>query len=487
MRGLTPRNFASQRTIREGSVGLLLLLGLGVLGGFFLWMNRINTNRGSYKFFAYFDNAAGIQKGAPVRYRGFQVGRISRVIPKPDVVDVEIEITQPDLIIPIDSTIETNQTGLISENIIEITPRSQGNIPVSEVKPQPTDKDCQKKFGNLIVCNASRLKGNTGISFDQLIRSATKLADTLGDEKLLKNLTQALDNANIAAVNVAQLSKNLNNLTSDLKGNLQSFSSTARSVENAANTVSASAIETIDKFGNTADKFGDTATKLNTTISEFGQTAKDFSTSSKQVNKLINNLDAVVTENRSTLATTLTSMSKTSGQLSALVNDFSPAVKRITQGELIKNFETLSANAAEASANIRDISKSLNDPKNIVVLQQTLDSARVTFENTQKITSDLDELTGDPKFRDNLRRLVNGLSSLVSSTEQIQQQVQFAQTLDSAKTSIITAQEKTKGLTNNNPQTNAYQQQRQAAIQRLEELLKQNQGNREQGMGNGEN
>jgi len=48
------------------------------------------------------------------------------------------------------------------------------------------------------------------------------------------------------------------------------------------------------------------------------------------------------------------------------------------------------------SANLRDISNALNSPTNLLVLQQTLDSARVTFQNAQKITSDLDELTGDP-------------------------------------------------------------------------------------------
>jgi len=43
---------------------------------------------------------------------------------------------------------------------------------------------------------------------------------------------------------------------------------------------------------------------------------------------------------------------------------------------------------------LRDVSNALNNPTNLLVLQQTLDSARVTFQNTQKITSDLDELTG---------------------------------------------------------------------------------------------
>ena len=80
--------------------------------------------------------------------------------------------------------------------------------------------------------------------------------------------------------------------------------------------------------------------------------------------------------------------------------------------------------------NLRDISKNINDPKNLIVLQKTLDSARATFENAQKITSDLDEITGDPAFRLNLLNLVNGLSNLVSSTEQLDKQVQTAQILE---------------------------------------------------------
>jgi phospholipid/cholesterol/gamma-HCH transport system substrate-binding protein len=54
----------------------------------------------------------------------------------------------------------------------------------------------------------------------------------------------------------------------------------------------------------------------------------------------------------------------------------------------------------------------------------------VTFENTQKITSDIDELIGDPQFRENLRRLIDGLSNLLSSGEQLEYNLRIAQTLD---------------------------------------------------------
>ncbi|WLT37485.1 hypothetical protein NON20_16825 [Synechocystis sp. B12] len=87
-------------------------------------------------------------------------------------------------------------------------------------------------------------------------------------------------------------------------------------------------------------------------------------------------------------------------------------------------------NAAVTSNNIRQISNDLNDPTLMLTLQQTLDAARLTFENAQKITSDVEQLTGDPAFRNNLRKLVDGLGQLVSSTENLQDRVYTAHTLE---------------------------------------------------------
>jgi phospholipid/cholesterol/gamma-HCH transport system substrate-binding protein len=41
----------------------------------------------------------------------------------------------------------------------------------------------------------------------------------------------------------------------------------------------------------------------------------------------------------------------------------------------------------------------------------------------------VDDLTGDPAFRNNIRRLFNGLGGLLGSTEQLRQQVKVAETL----------------------------------------------------------
>jgi phospholipid/cholesterol/gamma-HCH transport system substrate-binding protein len=412
MRDIITSSFASKRTLREGSVGLLILMGLGAFIMIVLWLNRLTPGKNSYKFIVEFANAGGMQRGAPVRYRGVKVGNISRVQAGSNAVEVEIEIAPPDLIISRDVVIEANQSGLISESIIDITPKK--SLPTGVAIAKPLDSNCDQ---SLIICHGSRLPGDIGISIDELIRSSTNLATTYNDPQFYQRLNQLLESSTAAATNVAALTQDVRKLTQNLEQQLNTFSATANSVQQATNQLTASATKTVDQLGATASEFSSTA---------------------NQANRLLNNLDELVTSNRTSLVTALNNITETSDQLLVTVNTITPTVNQLAQGELLKNLENLSANAAQASANLRDASQSLNDPQNLLLIQQTLDSARVTFENTQKITSDLDELTGDPAFRQNLLRLVNGLSGLVSSTEQVQQQVQVATTLDSLRIAAST-------------------------------------------------
>ncbi|MFM7364644.1 MAG: MlaD family protein [Cuspidothrix sp.] len=402
-------SFTSARMRKEGSVGLLLLLGLGAFGGIILWLNKITPGQTSYKAIVEFTNARGMQKGSAVRFRGVKVGSITNLQAGTNTVDVEIQIDSPNLIISRNAVIEANQSRLISENIIDITPKE--DLP-KDITAKPLDKDCNS---NLIICHGSRLKGEVGVSVDQLIRKTSNFADQYSNEKFYKNINRTLENSANAAASIADLTKDLQSLSKSFRGQLNIFSDTAITVQRSTRQLTATASKTSEQLGTTA---------------------QDFSVTAKQASKLLSNLDSLVTTNRSSLMETLNSMTATSNELRQTVTSLSPAINRLTQGKLLTNLETLSANAAEASANLKDASKSLNDPKNIVLLQQTLDAARATFENTQKITADLDELTGDPRFRQNLLQLVNGLSKLVSSTKDIEEQTKVAVTLDSLKASV---------------------------------------------------
>ena len=398
------------RMVREGSVGLLILLGLGLVVVLFLWLRGFSFGKRSYKAIVEFANAAGMQKGAVVRYRGVNVGKITSIKPGTNGVDVEIDISPASLIIPHDVMVLANQSGLVGEITIEITP--QNPLPLGEVSAKPTDENCNRQ---LIVCDGSRLHGEIGVSLDQLILNSTRLAGLYSNPQLFANISDATKNASLALASVTRLSHDVSRLTNSAQQQLGSLSATANSVQRTASQLSTVTTKTATKFGATADQLRLTAA---------------------QGSHLLTDLDVLLNTNRSNFVATLNNFRETSERLRETTKVALPTLNRLSNGKLLQNLETLSANAAQVSTNLRNFSTALNSPINRVVLQKTLDSARVTFENAQKITSDVDQLTGDPKVRENLKRLINGLSGLVSSTQDLQQQVQVAETLESTKAAL---------------------------------------------------
>jgi phospholipid/cholesterol/gamma-HCH transport system substrate-binding protein len=373
------------RTIREGSVGLLVLLGLGLFGGIVLWLRGFNPTNQSYRITLEFSDArgladvSGIQPGAVVRYRGIPVGRVLEARTTPNAVEVDAEITPATLVMPQNVAIEASQSGLIGETSIDIIPRSE--VPTALLTANPLAADCDKQK---IVCNGSRLEGQIGVSFKKLIDTTVQFADLFSNPEFFGEIRALTRNSSKAAAGVTTLTGEVTTLTKSVKQELGNISSAA--------ATSATSV------GRAADQIGLTAAQVNT----------------------------LVDSNRSSLVSTLDNINQTSAQLQSLVGSLAPAIEG---GDLVENLQTLSANAAEASGNLRNLTSAVGSAENVVLLQQTLDSARSTFQNAQKITADLDELTGDPAFRENLRNLVNNLSGLVSSTQQLQQQTQLAQDL----------------------------------------------------------
>lgn len=416
------------RTIREGSVGLLILAGLAVFIGLVLWLRNLSFGNNSYKFIISFTDAVGMKEGATVRFRGVGVGRVTNVKSLTNRVDTTVEITESNLLIPKNGTIEANQSGFVGETSIDITPPPQ---PVGAQNSPSLNSRNSKCNSTLFICPQDRVQGRIGVSFIELLRSSTNLASTYSDPAFFNNVNSLTKNASIAAIEASKLTAELSQLSRSARQELGTFSTAAKSVTKTSNQTLAQVGNVAERFGNTADQYSLTATQLS---------------------KLASSANDLLISNRGNLVGTLDSVRQTSDQLRQLLGSFTPVVAQLNStagqlntaagqikvGELVKNLETLSSNAAQASANLRDITTSLNNPSNIVLLQQTLDSARATFENTQKITSDLDELTGDPAFRENVKKLVNGLGKLVSSTQQLQQEVRVAEQLEPVSTAINT-------------------------------------------------
>jgi phospholipid/cholesterol/gamma-HCH transport system substrate-binding protein len=375
------------RAIREGSVGLLILIGVFLFGGLVLWLRGLNPGNRNYEILVTFEDTGGMQVGTVVRYRGVPVGRVIAIDPSSNEVEVVIEITQANLRIPEENVrIAANQSGFIGETTIDITPN---DILTDEQQAlSPTEPGCEL---GAIVCDGDRLVGVTGVSYESLLRSAETLATTLADPELIGDLQQTLNNAVVFTEEATTLTNELTALTNAAQDEITPLSTAVQRATNSA----AEAAESIQL----------TATDVQTLLR-----ANEFN-----------------------VVTTLENINRGSERLTIVVDTLA---SELEEGPVLADLRVLSNNAAAAAMNIRQASvdvqqltSSLSTQENALLIQQTLESARDVFQGAQKVLSDVDELTGDPTVRRNLRELINGLSNLVSSTEMLEQQAQLATAL----------------------------------------------------------
>lgn len=368
------------RSMRQSAVGFVFLGSVALFIGLLLWLQNLTPGRRSFRAFIEFADAGGMSPGTAVSYRGVKVGRVVDIEPGPQGVNIQVQIARADRRIPSNSVIEANQSGLVGETSINITPLE--SLPSGQNIPGPLDPNCNP---DVIICNGSQLQGEAQLDVNELIRSTLRIANLLSDPQFTANINSVAQNASDALAAVSSLSGDVSDLTNEVEQLV------------AGGTVQG-------------------------TLTSVSQAADE--------------VRLLASTNRSTLSNTLVSFQQSSDRLRTTLDELAPVINQGNLAEIIQNLETLSANAAEASANLRDFSGGINDPANALMLQQLLDSARSTFQNIQKITSDLDELTGDPSFRNNVRDLIDGLDRLISTSEQLEQQSQVARALDSLSTVI---------------------------------------------------
>ncbi|AIE74766.1 MULTISPECIES: MlaD family protein [unclassified Synechocystis] len=397
------------RTIKEGSVGLFALLGLFIIGGIALWLRGGGFGNPGYQVLVRFTDASGLQVGGPVRYRGVPVGRVAKLIPGSNGILAQLEISSTQLRIPADVQVEISRYGLLGEAAIEMIPDRQ--LSEAALAIDPLSADCTES--GKILCNGDELVGQSG---SQLTNSVARLAQAYSDPQFVADINATVKSANLAAARIATMSEEITALSKTANQQVRGFGRTSEAIANAA----------------------DNASLLTSRVNQVVLTNQDhINRTIEEASLLMVNLNQLVGENRAQVNLTLKSIETTNQDLQAIGREINTAVATINHGlaaidtqKLTRDLALLMENAAVTSNNIRQISADLSNPTLLLTLQQTLDAARLTFENAQKITSDVEQLTGDPAFRDNLRKLVDGLGQLVSSTENLQEQVYTAHTLE---------------------------------------------------------
>jgi phospholipid/cholesterol/gamma-HCH transport system substrate-binding protein len=362
------------RAVREGAVGLLILAGALGFAGLFLWIYNLRFGSRGFQFTVTYTNVVGLTEGSSVRLRGVTIGRVERITPQPNQVEVQVAIDQP-LAIPRNALFVTKQTGLVGETVMDILPRLNVQLTGSPLAP-----DCDS---SQMVCNGDVVEGTPGVDFGQLLIRLDRLLTRVNDDELFDTLNTTLEGITRVANSVADLSETVEERVAALRTedlDLLQFTTAATAIQDAAGAV------------------GGTARSLQAAADQF---------------------TALVDQNRTSLSAALENIQQVSADLQAMSSAVRPLVTdpqlQADVRQILAEVRAAAENVAQATEDLRQIAANLNDPGTLATLRQTLDSARITFQNMQKITADIDELTGDPQFRRGIRELVLGLSNLVSS------------------------------------------------------------------------
>jgi phospholipid/cholesterol/gamma-HCH transport system substrate-binding protein len=283
----------------------------------------------------------------------------------------------------------------------------------------------------VIICNGSRLQGQSALNVNTLIRSLLRISNLVSDPDMVAGFRSFTQRAANALGGLDRFSGEATTALSEVRrsGTLGKVNSGMRS------------LESLPQVSGSLDR-------LSSDLSGVGGLSQEATTllRSLQGSGGLRNLDATLVEARKTLLlvgqtteelrvflaanqnrliATLDSIKTTSDRLQTTLAALDPILTQVQKSQIIENLNTISANAVKLSENLGNFTAYLSDPATVVTLQQLLDSSRAAFANLQKITSDVDEITGNPQLRQEIIRLIQGLSRLVSSSEQLQQE--FAQ------------------------------------------------------------
>lgn len=162
-----------------------------------------------YAFFIEFNNAHGIKEGTHVRMRGVNIGYIKSMKIDLNTILVLVHINSEQTLIPRNAIIETNQTGLLNDTIIDIIPLNK--ILKSNIHNASVFSDACHLSS--IVCHLDALEGDRGLNYDDLVRAATRISQRFDDPSFFNVFYLFLQNS-------LELSDDVMNITNDISNML---------------------------------------------------------------------------------------------------------------------------------------------------------------------------------------------------------------------------------------------------------------------------
>ncbi|MGD1918468.1 MAG: MlaD family protein, partial [Pleurocapsa sp.] len=274
------------RTLKEGSVGLMIVGSIVLFSALALWIRGFKFGAKSYTIVADFPDVNGIRLGDGVRYRGLRIGQIEEIKPGTNGVDVIISIDSDDLLIPKNSVIKARSSGLIGETFIDIVPES--DLPAASSNLTPIGNQCDS---TQIICDQARIQGERAITLDDILPYTYRFSKSYGEPEFVEKVDQTVQNSALAAQEIANLSRNTSILVKELQEEVKNITTITQTVNDVASNTSTELIATAQTYQETA----------------------------RQISRLTESVETLIAQNKTNLTTTLNSIGTTSDRLQNLV------------------------------------------------------------------------------------------------------------------------------------------------------------------------
>ena len=181
-------------------VGLVTLMLLASIISLVLWKNSVFTRVKSYELIGEFESINGLLANAIVKYRGYPVGRVTKIIPKQKTIEVYFFINE-EYKIPKGSTVKIIFDGLVGEKYMEVL-------------PNPTTDQFYNSGDRIVGYSSSGLSDFIDVGTQNLVelKSILKtMASVFGSEEISYALKEVVYSMQDAAENmekvIAELSK----------------------------------------------------------------------------------------------------------------------------------------------------------------------------------------------------------------------------------------------------------------------------------------
>lgn len=411
-------------------VGILTLTALIIFVFGVLWIKGRALSAGE-RLSVDFKDVNGLRAGSGVQMMGLRVGQVEEIIPKIDAensaIKVKFVITEPGIAIPTASEISIQQSGIIGEQFLEITPPRTRHIYIpintkSEVLHSEDEIEMMlsKKYYNvgkikkLEIVDSSTLplsiKTNIKTQYAYKISFVITLPGlivpdrlegriiTKGDDNILRlvplsgmmlpypqssskytviepmRISDFMNLQYEAANSLKQTNEKLNTLLSD--DVIAELKDTAKNI----NKLTMKATTTIEKAEMLVDSSKD----------EISILIANLNTTSVKVNTLTDNLNAIAgdVDFQKDIKATTKSINRLSSNINKVLED------KNTQ-ETISNLHMASRNIAEISAYVNDITKDqklkADLSQTVVKFNKALDQLNVTLETVNAVSATPEE------------------------------------------------------------------------------------------------